>query len=315
LIVQSGVGAKLFLHVRLFLALLSGMIFTGAHGGAAFAGEAESAREAADSFEDKHLFGFTEGSDVGEAGGKEAEFTTTAGFGKKRGGQYQSIQQEAAFEGAATDRFGYELGVYGSWQTIANVPGLDNLSQVNFSGLSFMPKYIFLRRGIDAPIGFAVSLEPAWERIDAISGGRVKSYSMETRVYFDKELIARKLLAAANLVYAPEVSNDPGGGTSQYALFGATGALSYLVTPDCFVGGEIEYYQAYQSLGFSNTSGSALYIGPTLHLQLGPKAFISLAWSEQVSSSPRQPTIAALEAVNQADLARQRGHMVFGVEF
>jgi hypothetical protein len=91
--------------------------------------------------------------------------------------------------------------------------------------------------------------------------------------------------------------------------------LSFLVTPDCFVGGEIEYYQAYQSLGFSNTSGSALYIGPTLHLQMGPKAFVSLAWSGQVSSAPRQPALAALEAVNQSDLARQRGHMVFGVEF
>ena len=44
------------------------------------------AKSEPDFFEDKHLFGFTEGSDVGEAGGKEAEFTTTGAFGKKGGG-------------------------------------------------------------------------------------------------------------------------------------------------------------------------------------------------------------------------------------
>ncbi len=63
------------------------------------------AKSEPDFFEDKHLFGFTEGSDVGEAGGKEAEFTSTGAFGKHGGGTYQAIQQEAAFEGAATDRF------------------------------------------------------------------------------------------------------------------------------------------------------------------------------------------------------------------
>ena len=319
MIVPSGAGWKFF-RLALFLSVVfSGAIGALAFGAPALASEQDSARESdehsAESFEDKHLFGFTEGSDVGEAGGKEAEFTSTGAFGKKGGGVYQSIQQEAAFEGAATDRFGYEVGVYGTWLNVASVPGLDNLGQVNFSGASVMPKYIFLRRGIDAPFGFAVSLEPEWERIDNITGSRGKNYAMETRVYLDTELIERKLLAAANLVYLPEVSNDPGGEISHYALFGATSALSYRITPECFMGGEIEYYQAYQSLGFSKTTGSALYVGPTIHLQLGPKAFVSVAWSAQISSSPHQLNLAAVEAVNQSDLARERGHMVFGVEF
>lgn len=273
------------------------------------------AKSEPDFFEDKHLFGFTEGSDVGEAGGKEAEFTTTGAFGKKGGGTYQAVQQEAAFEGAATDRFGYEVGLYGTAVRVSNVPGLDNLGQLNFSGASVMPKYIFLRRGIDAPVGFAISLEPEWERIDNITGAHSQNYSMETRVYFDTELIEKKLLAATNLIYLPEAQNDANGGTSRYALFGATGALSYRITPETFVGGEVEYYQTWQSLGFSNASGSGLYIGPTVHLQMGPKAFVSLAWSAEVSGSPHSAAPATVEAWNQTDLSRQHARMVFGVEF
>jgi hypothetical protein len=312
LFATTGAGRTI---VRLALLIFVGLSFAPP----ALAQDDDDARPGAksepDFFEDKHLFGFTEGTDVGEAGGKEAEFTTTSGFGKKGRGVYQAVQQEAAFEGAATDRFGYEIGLYGSWLNIANVPGLDNHGQVNFAGFSLMPKYIFLRRGIDAPFGFAISLEPEFERIDNISGERGKNYSMETRVYFDAELIPKKLLVATNIIYLPEVSNEADGGTSRSALFGVTGALSYRITPETFVGGEVEYYQAYQSLGFSNSVGSAVYAGPTLHLQMGPKAFLSLAWSAQLSSSPRSLTAEGVEAWNQADLSRQRARMVFGVEF
>jgi hypothetical protein len=310
LIATPGTGRTI---VRLALMILFGISFA-PHALAQDDDARPGAKSEPDFFEDKHLFGFTEGTDVGEAGGKEAEFTTTGGFGKKGGGVYQAIQQEAAFEGAATDRFGYEIGLYGSWMNIANAPGLDNHGQVNFSGFSLMPKYIFLRRGIDAPFGFAISLEPEFERTDNISGGRGKNYSMETRVYFDAELIPKTLLVAANIIYLPEASNEPDGGTSRSALFGVTGAMSYRITPDTFVGGEVEYYQAYQSLGFSNSVGSAFYAGPTLHLQMGPKAFLSLAWSAQLSSS-RPLTADGVEAWNQADLSRQRARMVFGVEF
>jgi len=265
-------------------------------------------------FEDKHLFGFTEGTDVGEAGSREAEFTTTGAFGKKGGGIYQAIQQEAAYEAAATDRFGYELIALGSWHAIADVPGFDNLSQVNFAGLAAQPKYIFLRRGVDAPFGLAVSLEPAWIRIDDISGMHATNFSLETRVYLDKEFIEQKLLGAVNVLFASEAERDALG-ASHYALFGATGALTYRVAPEAFFGGEVQYYQAWQSLGFSNSVGSAFYGGPTMHLQLGPKAFVSLAWSAQLSGSPRRLAPEGLIAFNQSDLARQRGQMVFGVEF
>lgn len=278
----------------------------------AFAGDAASDSE---SFEDKHLFGFTEGSDVGEPGSNEAEFTTSGAFGKRGGGIYQGVVQEAAYETAVTDRFGYEAIGAGVWQTIAGAPGFADRRDVNFEGVAFEPKYVFLRRGIDAPVGLSLSLQPEWDRVDDITGVAARNFSIETKLYLDTEFIRRKLLGAINLIYLPEFENEAGAGPGHYALFGATGGLSYLFTPDLYFGGEVEYYQAYQSLGFATSSGSAVYVGPTLHLQMGPGAFLALAWSEAATESPRHLSPVGLAAWNQSDLARQRAHMVFGVEF
>ncbi len=268
-----------------------------------------------DSFEDKHLFGFTEGSDVGEPGSNEAEFTSSGAFGKRGGGVYQGVVQEAAYETAVTDRFGYEAIGSGVWQTIQGAPGLVDRRDVNFLGVAFEPKYVFLRRGIDAPIGLSLSLQPEWTRVYDVTGAAARNFSMETKLYLDTEFIRRKLLGAINLIYIPEFQNEAGVGPSHYTLFGATGALSYLFAPDLYLGGEVEVYQASQSLGFANSSGSAVYVGPTLHLQMGPGAFLALAWSEAAAESPRHLSPAGLTAWNQSDLARQRAHMVFGVEF
>lgn len=67
----------------------------------------DNAGRRADSFEDRRLFGFTQGSDVGEPGSREAEYTSTGAFGK-RGVSCEAVEQEAAYDAAATDRFGDE---------------------------------------------------------------------------------------------------------------------------------------------------------------------------------------------------------------
>ena len=51
--------------------------------------------------ETKYLFGFTDGSDIGEEGEKSVEFETTTAFGMRRG-SYRMIEQEFEFEGVPT---------------------------------------------------------------------------------------------------------------------------------------------------------------------------------------------------------------------
>jgi hypothetical protein len=278
-------------------------------------GAHHSEGESADDFETKHIFGFTEGTDVGNAGDKELEFTTTGSIGKRGGGGYDAMEQQAVYEAALTERFGYEIGPLGMSQHIANVPGLSDLNRTSFSGFSVEPKYIFLKRGIDAPFGFAVSVAPEWDRIEEVTGAHVSNFALGARVYFDSELIEKKLYAAANLIYAPEVEREMGFGFSQYALAGATAALTWRITPSIAIGAETEFYEVYNSLGFTGRTGSAAYVGPTLWAQITPKAFISLAWSAQVASSLANAGASTLALYNQSDIARERVHLVVGFAF
>ncbi|WP_294541694.1 hypothetical protein [uncultured Rhodoblastus sp.] len=278
-------------------------------------GRESGGAESGDAFETKHIFGFTEGTDVGSAGGRELEFTTTAYIGKRGGGRYRALEQEATYEAAPSSRFGYEATLHGVSQQIGNVPGLNNLSQTTFSGASVTPKWILLARGVDAPIGLAVSLQPEYDRIDPVIGANANNLVLASRVYLDAELIENKLYGAVNLIFSPEVESVAGDGVSQYALFGATAALTYRVTPALALGGEIELYETFDSLGWRQWSGSASYLGPTLHWQVTPKAFVAIAWSAQIANRLPDNTATALALVNQSDISRQRGRLTFSVEF
>ena len=278
-------------------------------------GWAQDKDDSRDGFETKHIFGFTEGTDVGEAGDKELEFTTTGSIGKRVGGGYTAIEQQAVYEAAPSERFGFEIGPLGISQQIANVAGLSNLSQTTFSGFTVEPKYIFVKRGIDAPFGFAISVAPEWSRIETVTGDHVSNFELATKIYFDSELIEKKLYAAANLIYAPEVGRETGFGFSQSALAGATAALTWRLTPSLAIGAETEFYQVYNSLGFTGRIGSAAYVGPTLWAQITPKAFVSLAWSAQVASILADASPSTLALYNQSDFARERVHLVVGVAF
>jgi hypothetical protein len=296
-------------------ALAAWGVLAGLSQAAAQESQQESRSESDESFETKHIFGFTEGTDVGQAGDREAEFTTTANVAKRGGGRYQALQQEATYEATPTSHFGYEATLHGVSQQIGDVPGLGNLNQTTFSGISATPKGLLLARGVDAPFGLAVTAQPEWDRIDPVTGARANNFSLETKLLLDAELVEKKLYGAVNLIFSPEVDHEIGEGARQYGLFGATAALTLRVTPTFALGGEIERYETYGSLGFSRTTGSATFLGPTLHWQVTPKSFVALAWSAQIASQLPGATPTALALYNQSDISRQRGRLTFSVEF
>ena len=161
--------------------------------------------------ETKYLFGFTNGTDIGGEGEKEFEAETTAAF-QKRGGRYSEIEQEFEFEQVPSQFWGYELSLHGLSQHYNGVQGVDNLNQTNFSGISWKPKWLIIGRGPGNPIGLSISVQPLWEPFDGTGGINDTTFSMETRLAADTELIPNMLYAATNLIYAPEVGQNTGDG-------------------------------------------------------------------------------------------------------
>lgn len=233
--------------------------------------------------ETKYLFGFTTGSDIGEEGEKSIEFETTAALGKRRG-NYRMIEQEFEFEGVPTQFFAYELSAHVTNHSINGVEGLDNIDRTQFSGFSSALSYLIIGRGPGSPIGLTFTATPEWARVDGTSGVRTRDFSSEFRLIADTELIANRLYAAVNALYQPDIARASGDlATSRTATAGVTGALTYRVAPKVTMGGEVEYYRAYEGFGFRSLDGHALYVGPTLYVQFTTKTFLSIAFSSQVT--------------------------------
>jgi hypothetical protein len=232
--------------------------------------------------ETKYIFGFTDGADIGLEGEKAIESETNVAW-RKRSGSYAALDQEVSFEHTPTQFITYELAVHGMAHAIKGVEGLDDLHRVNASGLSAKFSYLLIGRGPGSPIGLRFSVEPEWSRVDGTSGAHTRALGSTFKLVADTEFIANRLFGAINLIYAPEVSKAVGDDAWRRAsTIGATAALAWRVAPKVTIGGEAEYYHAYDSLGFGAFQGRAVYLGPTLHVQIARKIMLAAAFSTQV---------------------------------
>ncbi len=233
--------------------------------------------------ETKYIFGFTEGADIGAEGEKAIEFETTTSS-TMRGGSFMAIEQEVEFEGVPTQFFGYELSAHGLMQQIYGVDGLDNLNRTNFSGFSAELRFLVFERNPNQPIEITAVVEPEWTRVDDVSGALTRDFSTTFKLVADTELISNRLYAAANLTYEPGVSREFGADSwERSSELGISAALTYRIAPRVTLGAEVQYFRAFDGLGMETFLGNALYVGPTLHIQLSGQVMVAAAFSTQVS--------------------------------
>jgi hypothetical protein len=264
--------------------------------------------------ETKYIFGFTEGSGIGLEGEKEFSLESVARFGK-RDGRYWASESKLEYEFTPNQYVQFELGPLVSTHNIENVTDLDNRNQVTFAGIFGEIRYLLLDRGPSSPLAITLSAEPEWRRIDETSGERVTNFELELKLDADLELIQNRLYFGANLLYEPEATHDPdhiGTGWDKESTGGVSAALSYRIVPPVFVGAELWYLRHYDGIWFNTYTGDAVYLGPTLYVQLGPKVFMTAAWNMQVRGHDVDVPGSTL---NLAEFSRQRGKLKLAVEF
>jgi hypothetical protein len=264
--------------------------------------------------ETKYVFGFTEGSGIGLEGEKEFSLDTEARIGKSAG-RYWASETKFEFEFTPNQYMQFEFGPFASAHSIRNVPGLDDRSQVAFGGLFGEIRYLLLDRGPSSPLAVTLSAEPEWRRIDETSGERVSNVELELKLNADLELVPQRLYLAANLLYEPEGTLDPdhvGAGWAMESKGGVSTALAYRITPSILIGAEAWYLRHYDGAWFNTFTGDAIYVGPTLFVQLNPKMFVAAAWNIQVQGSDVDEPSAKL---NLSEFSRQRAKLKVAVEF
>jgi hypothetical protein len=228
------------------------------------------------------LFGFTQGSDVGELGEKEIESETVGRFGKADG-SYAVLTSELRAELVPLENFRFEVGAIVNYSSISGVSGFDDRNEVQFGGFALEGRYRLLDRRV-APVGLTISAEPHWTRIDDTSGELVANYGSEFVVAVDKELVENRIFAALNVRYDPEWTHLLARDVwLQQSTLGISAAVTAQVDAGVFFGIETHYVRGYDGTGPNVFLGDALFVGPTTYLRLAKNFSVSAALSVQVA--------------------------------
>ena len=249
----------------------------------------------------ENLFGFTRGSDQGEAGEMGMAFETLGRFGKRLG-TYRALGQKLEAGVAVTNDLGVAVSVLGACHRVRNIPGFDDVpGRCGFNGLGGELRLRFLDRS-HGPFGMTLQIEPSVARFDEGSGQVGFKIGSENKLIFDRELVPEKLFGAVNLLYDLERFRERRSGeVERGSQAGVSAALAYQVAPRLFVGAEVRYLRAYEGLALERYKGDAVYVGPTLFARITPKLSLSAAWNVQVSGRERLDRAGLAEALEAED--------------
>jgi hypothetical protein len=229
----------------------------------------------------EHMFGFTEGSDIGYAGDRELEAETIGHFGG-RDGSYNAAATALEAKFTLSDSLLVGLGATPAYFDIAGVTGLSNQRRGALQSVLLEARYRLLDR-TRAPFGLTFVFEPLWGLVDDESGAAGRQYGGEFRIAMDRELIPDRIFAAFNLLYDPSVTNVYGSGTTERQSTVGTGlAMTGQVWSGFFLGAEARLLRRYEDVGLDHFSGQAFYLGPTLYAHLGGTWYLTASWNLQV---------------------------------
>jgi hypothetical protein len=233
--------------------------------------------------ETENLFGFTHGSDTGEAGSAGVSTEGLLALGK-RIGSFRALGTKLELGVGATDDFSLSMSALGACHRIRNVPELDDVGgRCGISGVGTEFRWRLLNRR-SAPFGLTLHTEPAFTRLDETSGKPGRGLRAENKIIIDRELLPDTLFGAVNLIYGLGKFRERFAlETERGSVGGVSGALAVRLSKITFLGGEVQYLRAYDGLGLDRFSGQAIYAGPSLYAQLTEKLWVSAVWNAQLS--------------------------------
>jgi len=226
--------------------------------------------------ETEHIFGFTEGTDIGEKGEREIESTSIGSLGKI--GSYANVSNETDFRYNVTDRLRLSVGTLTDFYSIDGVPGLTNKTLFGLSGFNTEARFIMVDRH-SAPFGMDLSIAPQWRRLDDVSGANTQSYAIPMTLLVDKEIVPDKLFTAANFNYTPWIARL-GGAWQHEDSFESSVAVAGVVAPNVLAGAELRHLALAENGTFR---GQALFAGPSLFAKLSDHLEAKIAWSAQIT--------------------------------
>ena len=279
----------------------------------------ESKGVAAPEINSEYIFGFTRGTEIGEAGNVEIESGSVGRIGA-RAGSYSAFTSDLAVLYTATDHFRIAPILTVDSFRFRGIPGVDDRANSAVEGPALELKYRFLDYKT-APFGLTLSATPFYAGVEPLTGEPLRQAGSTFVLGVDRALVADRVFGALNVSYGLDRSfSTLAGSATNGSTFGASGALSFQVVPGTTFGGELRYVSAYDGFGLNHAAGNALYAGPTFYSRLGEKAFVSaglnvrLRGNETVASL-RAPVDGAADAAALTGFERYQLVVRVGYEF
>ena len=240
-----------------------------------------SSAEAAERVDSEHLFGFTEGSDIGAKGEREFKSETTLRAGKKAG-SFTAGATEAELKYTLLDNLRLSAGATLAYFDINGVPGLGDANRAAIQSASFSARFRLLDRD-KGPIGMTLGIEPHWGFVDETKGLRSGHFGTEAAVLIDRELVPDRLLAALNVSFENDRVRPAAPSVIRHeSILGSGLALAAQTSPGLWLGGEVRYLRSYDGAALNALSGQAVYVGPTAFVRLPNNFWLSAALNFQV---------------------------------
>jgi hypothetical protein len=260
--------------------------------------------------ESENLFGFTTGSDTGDAGTVGLAFESVARLGKREG-RYTGLGKKLELGYGVTDDLSVSIGLLTDYHRIVGVAGLDDVRNFGFNGVGGELRWRLIKRG-PAPVGVTLHTEAAGHRYDESTGQRATSHGVENKLIFDTELVADRVFAAINLLYSLQRVRERGRPDwEEGSTIGLAAAMTMQVAPQAFVGAELRYLRAYEGLLPKTFAGDAWFVGPTVFRHLPNHMWLAAAWNIQVAGR-------AAGHAGRLDLVNFERHQLrfkFGIDF
>jgi hypothetical protein len=228
----------------------------------------------------EHMFGFSEGSDIGHRGETEAEFETIGRFGRVANA-YSAITTNAELKHVVTDQLRVSGAVAFSQFDISGLAGTSDQDRLVVDRISSELRYRVLDR-TRQPIGLTFIATPFFGLVNPGTGAGADRYGATLIAAADKALVPDRLFAAFNLGYAFE--SDRLYANGQYlnsSTLSVNLAASARLAPWLYLGAETRYLQDYGGMTPDLFAGQALYLGPVFYLPVARGFSISGAWNFQ----------------------------------
>jgi hypothetical protein len=257
------------------------------------------------------LFGYTDGTDIGDPCSLSFSTENSARAGKQDGRYFAlTSKNEIAYTYSNNVAFAFAaFSAYNRWSNVTVVQDalasegvgvfINRYDKLNFDGLSGEVFVRLLTRSPGQPFAVTVTTEPRLSYVDFVTGYRADGYAAEFKLFVDVALTER-LFAAMNLNYGLGVQkfDIPGAVWARGSAYNVSAALTAQVyaaekqaIEAVYIGIEGRYRAVYNGLALDSFAGSAFNFGPTVAISFAGDRMLNIVWSPQLHGrvSPSTP--------------------------